>query len=744
MFFISRRIKLHIAIIALISIGAQLPIGGQTRRAPATLSPEAIAKRVMPSVVSIRMSDGSNFQSGSGFFVSPDTIATNFHVIEGMTSGTVRIVGGTRTYSISGVVGYDKETDLALIQISASIGKSLALASSEKPAVGATVYVVSNPQGLEGTFSPGTVSGLRDFSDGSLIQITAPISPGSSGGPVVNNKAEVVGIAVGAFEFGQALNFAIPVSSLKTLQSGKHSAVTVRHAGRNLAKPSEQIAKATPVIPPTPVIIPTPTPRATPTPISTTSPITKTEAPSPAAPQTTRIDEADQIFWNEISKRDTVADYEFYLRERPNGAFAAEAQRRVAEAKQRQKNARDEVERLAWEAAVKANTRDSYKSYLFQYEDSGRYSREAGERIVEFYKAEQRAEQEEFWKSTEDTQTAEAYSAYLRRYPRGIYASVARLKLSELGTTYKINGSRAGDTAWNSLGIEFSWIPPGKFLMGTSKAQAGRQLAQCRKEATEEVRGRPSTEDIEWLCGSRHYPNESPQRLVTIDKGFWMGRYEITVGQYKMIMDKSASSSPIREDEPVFWLSWEEAKEFIKRLNDRDDGFVYSLPSEAEWEYAARAGTTTAFSSGDSGKDVEGHTSGFVESLGFWKAGLFYPNFSSNWVGRYKPNHFGLFDMHGGVSEWVEDIWKSNYIGLPTDGRANTTLGDSTRRIFRGGYSGASVFEARSAKRSSGHFADIEGFRIVARRKFNPNQPVSFDEIEGDPPIKRNPPRKKR
>jgi len=694
MFFISRRIKLHLAIIALISIGGQLPIGGQTRRALATLSPEEVAKRVMPSVVSIRMTDGSKSQSGSGFFVSPDTIVTNFHVIESMTSGTVKIVGGTRTYSISGVVGYDKETDLALIQISASIGKSLVLASSEKPAVGAAVYAVGNPRGLEGTFSPGIVSGLRDFSDGSLIQITAPISPGSSGGPVVNNKAEVVGIAVGSRESGQALNFAIPVSALKTLQLNKHVAVTVRHAGLNLAKPSPRVAEVKPIPPPRSITLPTPTPR----------PITIVPESTVGAKAT----EADQILWNEVSKQNTKESYAFYLREQPQGAYASEARRRIT--------AFDEArEKARWDVAVVGNSKGSFESFLNEF-PSGRFALEAKERIKQF----DSAEEDRVWESAEYEKTVVAYIKYLGKYPSGIYASVAKLRLLALGVSFTVPYGSGGPYITNRFGMQLAWIPPGNFMMGSTATDLASLEAECKR-----------------LVSTCTYKptDEGPERRVTIARGFWMGRYEVTQGQYEAVMGTNPSKFKIcGKDCPVETVSWNDAKEFIAKLNTGNDGFVYSLPSEAEWEYAARAGTTGIrhgnlediawFVDNAGDRRVDGIKIWLQDSKGNWDSYtkiLFDNGNRTRRVGLKQPNAWGLHDMLGNVWEWVEDIYQNSYTGLPTDGSANTTRGDSSFRVLRGGSWGNLGGDARVAYRGwngpAYQGSGAGGFRVVARAR---------------------------
>ncbi len=187
-----------------------------------TLSASEIAKRSLPSVVMLTMQDshGQPIKLGSGFLVQNGLIVTNFHVIEGAQQGYVRLVGQDARYSVIGVVAANEDNDLALLSIAqAANAPPLQLTQEPGPVVGDTVYVIGNPEGLEGTFSQGIVSSIRGSRERALIQITAPISAGSSGGPVLDNKGAVIGVAVGMIEAGQNLNFAIPVSSVADLLS---------------------------------------------------------------------------------------------------------------------------------------------------------------------------------------------------------------------------------------------------------------------------------------------------------------------------------------------------------------------------------------------------------------------------------------------------------------------------------------------------------------------------------------------
>jgi hypothetical protein len=179
----------------------------------------AIAQKVFPSVVLLAMNDskGQPISLGSGFFVQQDVIATNVHVIAGASGGYARLIGQKAKLDIAGIVGIDAKRDLVLLKITGGRAPSLRIGDDAKMAAGDTVYAVGNPAGLEGTFSQGIVSGIRQLEGTHLLQITAPISPGSSGGPILNDLAEVIGVAVATYREGQNLNFAVPSSYLRKL-----------------------------------------------------------------------------------------------------------------------------------------------------------------------------------------------------------------------------------------------------------------------------------------------------------------------------------------------------------------------------------------------------------------------------------------------------------------------------------------------------------------------------------------------
>ena len=197
--------------------------------------------------------------------------------------------------------------------------------------------------------------------------------------------------------------------------------------------------------------------------------------------------------------------------------------------------------------------------------------------------------------------------------------------------------------------LEMVLIPAGKFKMGSPESEKARR-------------------------------NDEKQYEVTLTKPFYMGKYEVTQEQWESVMGNNPSSRTKGAKLPVTDVSWEDCQEFIKKLNASTKG-GYRLPTEAEFEYACRAGTTTAYSFGDSLTKTDANIDGA----------------SVKAVGGYKPNAFGLYDMHGNVWEWCND-WKADYpAGAVTDPKGPAT-GES--RVLRGG----SFFVNGSDDRSSCRF----------------------------------------
>lgn len=228
-------------------------------------------------------------------------------------------------------------------------------------------------------------------------------------------------------------------------------------------------------------------------------------------------------------------------------------------------------------------------------------------------------------------------------------------------------------TTTNSIGMQFVLIPAGEFKMGSPSGEGGR------------------------------IDNEGPVHTVTIEKAYYLSKYEVTQKQWMEVMGSNPSYFKFWGDDlPVDQISWNDVQEFIRKLNAKEGTDKYRLPSEAEWEYAARAGTTTQYSFGDSGSKLGEYA---------WSGVCSHPRP----VGQKKPNTWGLYDMHGNVWEWVQDWYHSDYDGAPTDGSAWES-GGGRFRVIRGGGWEFFAGGCRSASRaddSPGARKNYLGFRLV-------------------------------
>ena len=182
---------------------------------------QQIAQKALASTVYLRGYDvdGKELGAGSGFFVGTDKVATNHHVIKGTVSIYAKIVGEEEWYVVESITATDETHDLAVLKLSGITAPALPLTDSDAVQVGDSVYAVGNPERLEGTFSEGIISSIRGEGNNKWIQMTASISPGSSGGAVLNNKGKVIGVATASHPGAEAenLNFAVPSNYLKAL-----------------------------------------------------------------------------------------------------------------------------------------------------------------------------------------------------------------------------------------------------------------------------------------------------------------------------------------------------------------------------------------------------------------------------------------------------------------------------------------------------------------------------------------------
>ena len=261
-------------------------------------------------------------------------------------------------------------------------------------------------------------------------------------------------------------------------------------------------------------------------------------------------------------------------------------------------------------------------------------------------------------------------------------------RVSGLGIGRSLGGPGPGGDLVADLpggaSMEFVWIEAGVFQMGSPDNEPGR--------------------------GS----NEGPVHEVEISEGFWLGKYEVTQGEWESVMGSNPSYYTGDARRPVERVSWHDVQAFIDTLNAAAGSVVYRLPSEAEWEYACRAGTTTRWSLGDEDGDDESLLGNYA-----WYDGNNSPD-GTKAVGDKLPNGWGLHDMHGNVWEWVQDWYGSNYYNSsPRVDPPGPSSG--SYRVLRGGTFGDPARIVRSASRSDyspGHRIRYIGVRLL--RLYNP------------------------
>jgi formylglycine-generating enzyme required for sulfatase activity len=238
-------------------------------------------------------------------------------------------------------------------------------------------------------------------------------------------------------------------------------------------------------------------------------------------------------------------------------------------------------------------------------------------------------------------------------------------------------------------------IPPGEFEMGSSEEDVTRLLAEAKQQNAPPWYG-------------ERVPAEAPKHRVKITKAFYLGVCEVTQEQYLRLMGSNPSKFQGNLNRPVEQVDWPNAVEFCRKLSElppeKAAGAVYRLPTEAEWEYACRAGTTTRYSFGDN--------VAMLDRYAWWSANS---GGSTQAVAQLLPNAFGLFDMHGSLWEWCADWYDASYYSTsPTNDPLGPASGEF--RILRGGFRTDDPARLRAAYRY-GHHPDRRnnayGFRVA-------------------------------
>lgn len=598
--------------------------------------------------------------TGTGFFVAPGGyLVTNNHVIEDTTDFAVRDQKG-RFYKAT-VVARDADRDLALLKVD-GVFPTLKIISSESVSKGQRVLAVGYPQisiqGNESKVTDGIISsfsGVRN--DENWFQISVPIQGGNSGGPLVTESGGVVGVVVATANvarfykmtgnFPQNVNYAIKSKVLLEFLKSQ-----------NLQNMTASKGKTT-------------------------------------------VDAVDASTVMVIAKNGAIdvaytASPEQLAREKHDREMAAanDAKRlkeeTLAEQRRQAEERRAEKQRVADSTVLSKRDQAVLKAFPDWQETKG-------SNIFVAWLAEQKQETSDKLNSPKATDVIAVVRQYHAALPKfaNRYASAAQPTRQQLASTTPMDTHAAVPAPSPPLPIP----------------KAGQVIQEC-EDCPEMVVIPGGTFDM----GSEEFADEMPPHRVTI-ASFMMGKTEVTREQWTALMGIDATGIPTglgqpkvapcdEDDCPIEGVSWDDAQTYAKKLSEKT-GKKYRLPSEAEWEYAARAGRPSGWGFGPtkSPVDLRNYAWYSVNSGG-----------GRHPVSQKTANAFGLYDMHGNVSEWVQDVYRTNYVGAPTDGSAWEGGATQSRRVFRGGSSSddlvALSWSYRRRDSPNSRVAHLTGFRV--------------------------------
>jgi formylglycine-generating enzyme required for sulfatase activity len=382
--------------------------------------------------------------------------------------------------------------------------------------------------------------------------------------------------------------------------------------------------------------------------------------PAPTLSKPVAADDPETAFWNEVKASGSKEYYEAYLKSYPKGKYVSLAKlelKKIDDAEKAQR-AKDAAERKAQQAKAEA-------------EKQAAAEREKQERI----KADQDA-----WEAAKKESTVTAYAGYLSSHPQGRYAGLAQVarQKAEKETAERekqevarrereakeAEQRRQAEAERQRLAAEQARIEVEK---AAKEMRPGKVFKDC-PDCPEMVVIPVGSFEMGSNSGAS---DEKPVHSVRIGKAFALAKTEVTQKQWRAIMGSDPAELKFKgcDDCPVERVNWNEVKEFTTKLSQMT-GKTYRLPSEAEWEYACRAGGTHTYCGSDN-----------VDNVAWYDKNS---GSKTHAVAGKQANAWGLYDMSGNVWEWTEDCWNGSYSGAPTDGSAWIT-GECVRRVLRGG-----------------------------------------------------------
>ncbi len=312
-----------------------------------------------------------------------------------------------------------------------------------------------------------------------------------------------------------------------------------------------------------------------------------------------------------------------------------------------------------------------------------------------------------FWESMKGSQDKADFEEYLKQYPQGKFAGLARNRIKQLGASVTPPSTMLPSSPIVSAPPAAAPVSP-----AYRDGQVFRDCADCPEMVVipggSFMMGSPGNE-------AERFGNEGPQHQVNIRR-FALAKTEVTQRQWVALMGSNPSEfKNCGLDCPVENVSWDDAQAYVRKLSEKT-GQGYRLPSESEWEYAARGGSSSARPWGKNADAACRYANVGDQTTKAQVPGWSYTIHNCNDgyaytapVGSYQSNGFGLYDMIGNAWEWTEDYWHDSYTGAPSDGSAWMTGGDSTQRVLRGGSWLNSPQLARSAHRN----------RLVTSNRYN-------------------------
>ena len=437
---------------------------------------------------------------------------------------------------------------------------------------------------------------------------------------------------------------------------------------------------------------------------------------------------ADEAAWVAALEKDTLQGYRDYLEAFPDGRFADKAQEQI--------NGFDDA---AWETAQEADSIRAYEDYLEAWPE-GLHVDEANARIAEIKAAEdarQRAEREareaerRAWETASREDSVASYETYLEGFPAGPNVEAARARIAALQASGADEAAWAAAKAANRADSYQAYL--NAFPQGRYAAQAIAAIEQLRPAVGRTFSDGPNYPQMTVLPAGNDVlgsvggdgearPNEGPARPVSFGKPFAMSVHEVTFAQYDACVAGGGCASRPNDEgwgrgsRPVINVSFADAQAYAQWLSTQT-GQNYQLPSEAQWEYGARAGSNDVLPGGSLTAVCAFANGANAETdVRFANSACTDPGIGRTLpVGTLSPNAFGLRDMVGNVQEWTLDCNTLNLRDAPVDGSADAR-GSCSQRVARGGswFSGAEElrFSSRQMQRRS-DANNFTGFRVV-------------------------------